>query len=81
MVYFTVSGNVAVCCNVPDVAVTETVDVTGVLLELTQPVNRARPITLTASSSMSCTPRRFFQPKKHSATASADPGNNGPELK
>jgi hypothetical protein len=42
MAYFTVSENVAVCCNVPDAAVTVTVDVTGVLLEEPPPGQRLR---------------------------------------
>src|ERR1039458_1677443 len=42
MAYFTVSENVSVCCNVPDVAVTVTVDVTGVLLEEPPPGQRLR---------------------------------------
>lgn len=72
---------------VPDVPVTVTVDVTGVVLVVVveddppQPVNRPSPIALTASRISSCTPRRFFQPRKQSAAASVAPGRNGLELR
>ena len=59
----TVSENVAVFCSalapVPDVPVTVTVDVTGVVLVVVveddppQPVNRPNPITLTANNNIS----------------------------
>ena len=88
---FTVSENVAVFCSalapVPDVPVTVTVDVTGVVLVVVveddppQPVNRPSPIALTASRISSCTSRRLFQPRKQSAAASVAPGRNGLELR
>jgi hypothetical protein len=40
-----------------------------------------RPATLTASSKNICKRRRFLQPKQHSASASAEPGSSGLELR
>ena len=84
----TVREKVVVFCNWvapdPEVPVTVIVDTTGVLEveELPpQPVKRLSPITPTASSSISCILRRFFQPKKLNAIASADAGNSGLELR
>jgi len=83
----TVSENVVACCNEPDVAVTVTVEIVGWGLPgedglergLTQPVIRARPMRL-AASSMSWTPRRFFLPSRNSIAASAEPGSHRPGL-
>ena len=87
MRHFTVTEKVVVCVSEPDVPVTVTVEVTAardaVVANVAppHPFNRHRPAMLTTSSNSICRPCRFFQPMKHSATASADPGNNGPELK
>jgi len=47
-----------------------------------QPVNRLKPMTLTASGSMIWRQLRFLKPRKHRATANiaAPPGNGGLEL-
>lgn len=39
------------------------------------PVNRLRPMTLTASRTIICRRRRFLNPKRHRATANVAPGN------
>ena len=46
---------------------------------LTQPVTRVRPMKL-ATSSMSCTLRRFFLPNRIRIAANAEPGNHKPGL-
>jgi hypothetical protein len=79
-----VRENVVECDSDPDVAVTVTVEVTGVDPEPPplppppppQPLNRLRPTTLTVSRRSICKRHRFFQPKQHSATASAAAGNS-----
>ena len=76
---FTVSSRVVECCNVPAVAVTVMVEVTGggeVDFPLPHPVSRLAHPTLTASSKSRSKRRRFFNPKQHAATASAAPGNS-----
>lgn len=85
MRHFTVTAKVVVCISEPDMPVTVTVEVTTAREALVanvappHPFNRHRPATLTTRSNSICRPRRFFQPKKHSATASTDPGNSGLE--
>jgi hypothetical protein len=83
-----VSTNVAVCCSVPDEAVTVTVDVTGcgfpvggVVDCVTPPqlVSRNSPNRPDASSS-NCTLSLFFRPKKQRTAASAEHGNHRPGL-
>jgi hypothetical protein len=69
----------------PEVPVTVTVDVTGVVDELdsglTQPESRLRPATAAADSSMSRKPRRFFQPTMQNASPKAVAGRGWPELR
>ena len=85
MRHFTVTEKVVVCVSEPDVPVTVTVEVTAardaVVANVAppHPFKRHRPATLTTSSNSICRPRRLFQPKKQSATASTDPGNRGLE--
>lgn len=83
--YSTVMENDAVCCMLPDVAVTVTVDVTGLVVVVVddppQPENRAKPATLTASSKRSCSRLRFLKPRKQSAIANVAAGKNGPDLR
>jgi hypothetical protein len=85
MRHFTVTEKVVVCISEPDAPVTVTAEVTAAREAVVanvappHPFNRHRPATLTTSSNSICRPRRFFQPMKHSATASTDPGNIGLE--
>lgn len=87
----TVSENVAECCSEPEVAVTVTVDVTGcgwtgggVLVDADEaplhPDSTTRT-TLHSASSAERILRHLFLPRKHTATASAEVGSQGPGLR
>ena len=66
-----------VCCTAPEVATTETVEVTGLGLELPpQPESSVAPAEVIASaSSKSFALRRFLQPMQQRARASVAPGS------
>jgi hypothetical protein len=72
------------CWSEPEVARTVTVDVTGCRVggELPpQPVSKPRLATLAAKNRSISKRRRFLQPRKQKATASAEPGRIRPRLR
>lgn len=82
--YFIVTESVMVCCREPEVAmmVTGVVDLESVVAFVmndppAQPFMSDTPAMLTRSSRRTCKRRRFLNPKKQSATASAEPGKSG----
>jgi hypothetical protein len=79
---FTVMEMVEVCCNEPDVAVTVTVVVAALRVEVNaaplQPFIMHSPTPLTASSTITNRRRRFLNPKQKSATARTDLESQGP---
>jgi hypothetical protein len=79
---FTVMEMVVVCCIEPDVAVTVTVEVTALRVEVKaappQPFIMHSPTPLTASNTIINRRLRFLKPKQKSATARTDLGNQGP---
>jgi hypothetical protein len=67
-------------CSDPDVAVTVTVDGSG-LTCTPHPVTKPSPTRPAAIKSIICKLRRFLKPRKqHSTHASAEPGNSGLRL-
>ena len=91
MLQFTVREMVAVCCRVPEVAVTVIVEVTGWVMppplppepepELPppQPMSRPSPIVQTARIDRVCRRRIFLKPRQNRTAASAV-GNRGCRL-
>jgi hypothetical protein len=73
-----VSEKAVVWFSDPDVAVTVTVVVLGIVPGVPQLVMRVRPIKLTANRSSICIRRRFLKPMQQSVTASTELGNSGP---
>ena len=66
------------CCNVPDVAVTVTVEVVGLGFELPpHALSEPSPNAQAASSDKICRRRRCFQPMQHTSAARVVPGNKG----
>ena len=72
--YCTLSVKVVVCCTLPALAVTVTVDelvlLLNVLDEPPQPENMPSPAMLRITSSRNCSRLRLRKPKRQSATAS-----------
>jgi hypothetical protein len=81
--YCTVSVRKAAGCTEPLAAITETVDVVGrgKIGSTPQPVQRPNPSPAAIATDSRFKPRRFFQPKQHNTTASAELGKNGLELR
>jgi hypothetical protein len=81
----TVSKNVAVCCNEPEITVAVMIDVLVRELVIlvdpevapSQPANEVRQKMPTIR--IGSTARLFFQPKNKNATAKADLGSQNPE--
>ena len=75
-IYCTVSVRKATGCTEPLAAITETVDVVerGEIGSTPQPVQRPNPSPAAIATDSRLKPRRFFQPKQHNTTASAELG-------